>query len=131
MNYTFSVGFEILSTSEYDSLSTSNRQVTRTDFLNLVQTVIDKMGVDNVSDPAVELDSRLTAASSSGQVWLRGSKTDRGRVYFINPNTGELECRAGFTLELNGLPYQALVTVAGVEMAGTYFVSYSANNGPY
>lgn len=131
MNYSFSVGFEILSRAQYEALSSSNRGLTRTDFLNLVQNVIDVMGTDDVTDPAAELDSRLTAASGGGQTWTRGIRTDRGACYQINTVSGDLVCSAGFELKVNGNPYVASVTVAGVSMSGAYFVSFSADNGPY
>ena len=131
MNYTFSVGFDIISTSEYSSLSAADREQTRTDLFALVQSVNDEMGSAPVSDPNADLDARLSAASSAGQTWTRGAKLDRGFVYVLDQTTGQVVCITRFDLQLNGLPYEALVTVSGVQVSASFMVSYSAENGSY
>jgi hypothetical protein len=129
MIYSFSVGFDITSASEYSSLSAANRQQTRNDLFTLVQSVVDEMGSATSSDPNADLDSRLSTASSSGQTWTRGAKLDRGFVYEVHEPSGEVICTTRFALESNGLPYQALVAVSGVQLAAKFIVSYSAENG--
>ncbi len=131
MNYSFEVGFQVLDTANYSSLTAAQRDLARLNLLALVQDIVDRIGRFDVSVPHDRLETILTDASTIDDEWAAGLPLAAGDYYYTNPVTGEVICRRGFALELNGNPYVGGIEIGGKPVRATFYVSYSAENGSY